>query len=690
MQRLVTAFCVLEVGVLAACSSSIVDPAEHSVSTTGGRAAMGGASTTTSTPNGGTAQGGNSSGGTSNAGGGAGANASRGGAASGGSGGMGRGGNAGGGNANGGANGCPASQQSCSGSCVDIKTNASHCGACGQACTNGATCTNGACGCASGKMLCGTSCVDLTSDAQNCGACAKACEGGRSCQASTCQCGSGLMACESACSNLQTDAQNCGSCGTKCTLGQACVAGQCTTGAGASGADGCQGLAQNLTLSQIAVYQTVKIPIMQSGAEVAVASRKADVVAGKDAVFRLFVSVGSGFTARSLSGRIFVDNGGSVDMYYAKQNVSGSSAEGTLASTFLVNVPKEKITRTTQYQAEIVECGTGSGDVQTPRFPSTGGAALGARETGTLKIKVIPMSANSMTPDTSPTTLQIYSKLLMAMYPITSIDITVGDTISVPDAQDWTAMVDSIRAKRQTDKPASDVYYYGFLKPTATLQQYCGNGCTAGIGYVVNSNSSQAAAQRAALGLAFADNTSAQTMAHEVGHNHGRGHAPCVQGGSISGVDANYPYTNGAIGSYGWDSRTSMLIATDRTDIMGYCNNKWISDYTYDALLTRVATLNGAPMSISSIPAELIHPWHVLLLDARGPRWGAPIQEAAAPAGTAELADVLDAQGARVTSVNVYRTAISDIDAFSFEVPPPQAGWASLQVVGAKPLAYAP
>jgi hypothetical protein len=467
------------------------------------------------------------------------------------------------------------------------------------------------------------------------------------------------------------------------------VAGQCATGAGTSGADGCQGLAQGVTLSQIAVYQTVKVPIMQTGAEVAVASRKADVVAGKDAVFRLFVSVASGFSARSLSGRVFVDNGGSVDMYYAKVNVSASSTEGTLASTFQVTVPKDKITRTTQYKAELVECGTGSGDVQTPYFPSSGGIALGARETGALKIKVIPLSANSMVPDTSATALATYSKLLMAMYPITSIDLSVGDTITADDPQDWTAMVDAVRAKRQADKPASDVYYYGFLKPTNTLQQYCGNGCTAGIGYVVNSNSSQAAAQRAALGLAFADNTSAQTMAHEIGHNHGRSHAPCVQGGSISGVDAGYPYMNGAIGSQGWDSRSSALIATDRTDIMGYCNNKWISDYTYDALLTRVATLNGAPLSVA-IPPELVHPWRVLLLDARGPRWGRPIRDAVAPAGTEEQADVLDAQGNRVARVSVFRTAISDISAFSFEVPPPEAGWAAIQVANEKPLAYAP
>jgi hypothetical protein len=272
------------------------------------------------------------------------------------------------------------------------------------------------------------------------------------------------------------------------------------------------------------------------------------------------------------------------------------------------------------------------------------------------------------------------------MYPITSIEFTVGNVLNAPDDQDWTGMLDSVRARRASEAPPADVYYYGLLKPTATLRDYCGSGCTAGIGYVPGGSGTQQAAQRAALGLAFADATSAETMAHEVGHNHGRNHAPCVQGGSISGVDGSYPYSNGAIGVWGWDSRSSKLIATDRTDIMGYCNNKWISDYTYQGILTRVRTVNGATSSL--VPSELVHPWLVLLLDAKGARWGIPIETPAAPAGTAEPAEVLDAAGQVIEMTTVYRTEVSDIGAFSFEVPVAQPGWASLRVAGGAPIAF--
>jgi hypothetical protein len=154
-----------------------------------------------------------------------------------------------------------------------------------------------------------------------------------------------------------------------------------------------------------------------------------------------------------------------------------------------------------------------------------------------------------------------------------------------------------------------------------------------------------------------------------------------VQGGSISGVDANFPNSNGATGVYGWDMRTQKLLAPDRTDIMGYCNNKWISDYTYDGLLNRVAQVNGATNVI--VAEGSLRPWRVLLLDSRGTRWGIPIDEPSLPTGEAEPAEVIDASGLVIDTVDVYRTQVSDIEAFSVQVPAPEVGWAAIRVDGA-------
>jgi hypothetical protein len=318
------------------------------------------------------------------------------------------------------------------------------------------------------------------------------------------------------------------------------------------------------------------------------------------------------------------------------------------------------------------------------------GVALGARETGLLKVHIVPVQANGMGPDTSTPGLQIYRDLLLAMYPITDLEFTVAAPLNAGYPIDWTGLLNDIASLRESDNPPDDVYYYGLLRPTDTLQQFCGGGCTAGIGYVVEGGGfGGEAAGRAAVGIGFGDNASAGTMAHEIGHNHGRNHAPCVQGGSIDGVDGDYPYDGATLGVWGYDARDMSLLDPDEgTDIMSYCDDQWVSDYTYQALVDRVADVNGALFVYT--PPELLQMFHVLLLDGTYARWGKPHTRPALPSGTPEPAEIFDASGQLLTTIEVYRTAIGDIDAFSIQVPAPEPGWHAIKVRGANALPFVP
>ncbi|HSP99674.1 MAG TPA: hypothetical protein VL049_20830, partial [Candidatus Dormibacteraeota bacterium] len=96
---------------------------------------------------------------------------------------------------------------------------------------------------------------------------------------------------------------------------------------------------------------------------------------------------------------------------------------------------------------------------------------------------------------------------------------------------------------------------------------------------------------------------------HELGHLHGRNHpgfvdmmGRCVSGKQDdSGVDGDFPYAGGSAGEPSWDAGDASLGISARTmppftsaavggatDMMTYCNNEWISDYTYRAILHRL------------------------------------------------------------------------------------------------------
>jgi hypothetical protein len=76
-----------------------------------------------------------------------------------------------------------------------------------------------------------------------------------------------------------------------------------------------------------------------------------------------------------------------------------------------------------------------------------------------------------------------------------------------------------------------------------------------------------------------------RVVAHELGHTWGRWHSPC---GSPGGLDPfhQYPYPGGIIGAFGFDVTAGVVKDSLRPDIMSYCPNEWISDYTYKNVLS--------------------------------------------------------------------------------------------------------
>jgi hypothetical protein len=127
---------------------------------------------------------------------------------------------------------CPTGQIRCGGGCVDPKSDESHCGGCGNACQGNLTCLSGTCGCADASdTQCGTLCVDTRDDDDHCGGCGTSCSASQTCVGGQCQasggCSAGQVTCAGQCVDTQTDARHCGACGRTCSAGQRCQAGQC-------------------------------------------------------------------------------------------------------------------------------------------------------------------------------------------------------------------------------------------------------------------------------------------------------------------------------------------------------------------------------------------------------------------------------------------------------------------------------
>ena len=123
----------------------------------------------------------------------------------------------------------PAGCETCGGaSCVDLQSDALHCGDCTTTCPSGAACDAGSCACVSGE-LCADGCFDTASDPGHCGDCTTNCTPGMVCSLSNCSatCDGALTNCSGACIDTTSDASHCGDCTTACGPGGSCVGSAC-------------------------------------------------------------------------------------------------------------------------------------------------------------------------------------------------------------------------------------------------------------------------------------------------------------------------------------------------------------------------------------------------------------------------------------------------------------------------------
>jgi hypothetical protein len=127
--------------------------------------------------------------------------------------------------------GCPAGLEACGDACVDLNSDAAHCGGCGAPCLEGASCSAGVCSasCSTGQTACGSECVDVQTDDQHCGACDNPCPVGQACSAGQCDtaCTAEQTECGGTCVDTKTSVLHCGACDTPCPAGQGCIDGGC-------------------------------------------------------------------------------------------------------------------------------------------------------------------------------------------------------------------------------------------------------------------------------------------------------------------------------------------------------------------------------------------------------------------------------------------------------------------------------
>jgi CARDB protein/peptidase M66-like protein len=319
------------------------------------------------------------------------------------------------------------------------------------------------------------------------------------------------------------------------------------------------------------------------------------LVKDRDGFLRVFVTATqSNLAAPSVRVRFAVSGVLTKDTTLGANGLSVplSPNEGSLSASWNMPVPGALIQPNLTILAEVDPANTVAETNESDNlFPSAGTPLpLEVRPTSTFAVRFVPIlqTANGLQGDVTNANKASYLGAAMGMHPLAAYDAdmraplsTNAPAVDATTSTAWTQILNEIKAARTSD--GSSRYYYGVVKPSYSSG-------IAGIGYV---------GMPVAIGW---DRPGAdQVAAHEWGHNWGRQHAPC---GAAANPDPNYPYANGAIGVYGFDVGARIIKPPTYSDLMGYCNNEWISDYTY----TGVMDYRGTHADVENAFAQAMQP----------------------------------------------------------------------------------
>ncbi|AMW04167.1 M66 family metalloprotease [Gemmatimonas phototrophica] len=296
------------------------------------------------------------------------------------------------------------------------------------------------------------------------------------------------------------------------------------------------------------------------------------MVVGRDALVRVFVRADAANSVRpSVRLRVY-DNTtllSTITIAAPATSVPTAISEGVLGSSWNTVIPAANVRAGLRILADIDPSNAlGETNRTDNTWPSTGApAAIATIDVAALDVRFVPVTVQGLTGNVSDANKEQYLELAKLIHPLKEVRATVRApfTSSAAALQSgngngaWITVLNEMNALRAADGATSTLHYYGVVKATY------GSG-VAGYGNQPG---------RAAVGW---DNfpSAKNIAAHELGHNFALAHAPC----GVSGTSA-YPYSGGVTGAWGWNSLTNSAVSPTATDIMGYCGNQWVSDWTW-------------------------------------------------------------------------------------------------------------
>lgn len=371
-------------------------------------------------------------------------------------------------------------------------------------------------------------------------------------------------------------------------------------------------LAADVALGRIEVNQGVAIVVAEATTgPVPLAERRNDLIAARPTLIEA-EWIRTGGAPREIEARLEVVHAdGSIDVLSDIKRVADLSdlSDATQCFNWVLepgSVEPGIGLRITLLEADGI---VRDGDASAAIFPAPAQLVeLAVRpEPMAMQLALVPVATPDGAPPLTDEVVALVRDRMLAAYPLQAIEVVRGEPWQRDQRlSSLQESFDYLVTRRAQDGAPPTVYYQLVLDDTTCCELGGEYDAWAGMANIVAGE--YADLPRDGLSKLYPEAGDLEwdiaTIVHEVGHNHGRMHAPC---GDPAGPDPGYPYPGAAITLRGFDvvqytvvDPTTIVdgMTQPPTDFMSYCWPQWWSDYSWTEVATRVrevTSLAGKP-----------------------------------------------------------------------------------------------
>jgi hypothetical protein len=364
--------------------------------------------------------------------------------------------------------------------------------------------------------------------------------------------------------------------------------------------------ARGITITKVTANHGINVSLANGAEWVDGTGREGRLATGRDTLIRIYHTIDPDWVERDIEARLEIHVGGEVHEFSTVKTIVVDASDQYLDGAMWFALPAaEGFTATdSSFHVSLWEVGPGgeTAEERVNATPANGPQLIGFEDIPmAMNVVYVPFAFNGRIPATDDADkMTIINNEIYQTEPIQTLNTAIDPLRQSGASSNACNMLQTMSQIWSQAGAPGNVYYVGLVDTGAASGIM---GCA-----LLNANFNADVWVDNSLGI------TATSIVHEIGHNQGLNHVECEDLNNPSdGNDPSYPdHPLGRTLNTGFGIRDFSMYPGETTiDYMSYCNERWVSPWTWNKVWSRIQqfTAQGSPLVVDPTPVMHFAMW---------------------------------------------------------------------------------